>query len=103
MLASRRRMKRPAGTVTIDSAWRLLGAFGLLALAACATSQDGGSPHDSGQERRIWNSGSVAIDFTLTGPIANFLCSFSATREELSSAQIQGLAALMLHDASGGA
>jgi hypothetical protein len=103
-LHRRRGMKRPAGTATIVRAKWLLGAFGLLALARCGPSQnrdpsqDGGPSQDGSQERGIWSTSSVDISFTLNGPLRNRLCGFSATREELSSEQIQGLSSLRLQD-----
>ena len=51
----------------------------------------------------IWRGDSAGIDFALTGPTAQQLCTFSATRAELTVAQLAGLSALRLHDGTGGA
>jgi hypothetical protein len=40
----------------------------------------------------------VAIAFTLRGPVGQWLCGFSAAREELTEDQIEGLHAIRLHD-----
>jgi len=65
--------------------------LGLL-LSACSDS--------SRDERRVWNGDSVGIAFELHGPTGQLLCAFSAMREELTAAQLDGLSALMLHDAA---
>jgi len=72
----------------------LVGALGLLSIACSGTSDDG-------QEDRIWRADSAGIDFTLTGAVAQHLCDFSATRAELTAAQLDGLSALRLHDGTG--
>jgi hypothetical protein len=84
-------MGNPTRSTTIDRGRRLVAALGLLTLAGCGTS------NDSAYEREIWNSNSAAIEFTLNGP-AGPICEFSATRAELSSAQLEGLSSLRLQE-----
>jgi hypothetical protein len=74
----------------------LVGAFGLLWVACSGTLPDS-------QARGIWGADSAGIDFTLTGAVGQHLCDFSATREQLTGAQLDGLSALRLHDGTGGA
>lgn len=71
-----------------------MAAFGLLWVACSGTSHDSPAP-------AVWGTDSVSIDFTLTGAVAQHLCDFSAAREELTGAQLDGLSALRLH-ATGG-
>jgi hypothetical protein len=68
-----------------------------LTLSSIACSEASG-----GRERAIWNANSSGIDFALTS-FGNVLCEFSAQREELTSAQLDGLSALRLHGGTGGA
>lgn len=74
-------MKKPA----------LVLVVGLL-LSACSASS-----HD---DRAVWNAESVRIDFELTGATGQRLCQFSATRDQLTAAQLNGLSSLRLHDAA---
>lgn len=69
----------------------LVVALGLV-LSACSGSSD-----DKGE---IWNGDSVGIDFRLTGPTGQLICEFSATREQLTAAQLDGLSSLRLRDAA---
>jgi len=71
-----------------------VGALALLWIACSGTSHDG-------QEAGIWDADSVGIGFTLTGAVGQHLCDFSAAREELTGAQVDGLSSLTLH-ATGG-
>lgn len=48
-------------------------------------------------EGAIWSADSVAIDFRLTGPVAQPVCAHSAIRDELTEEQLAGLGALRLH------
>ena len=74
-------MKKPA----------LVVALGLL-VSACTGSSD--------DKSQIWKGDSVGIDFRLTDPTGQLLCEFSATREQLTTAQLDGLSSLRLHDAA---
>jgi hypothetical protein len=69
----------------------LVVALGLV-LSACSSSSD--------NKGEIWNGDSAGIDFELTGATAQRLCEFSATRQELTEAQLEGLSSLRLHDAA---
>jgi hypothetical protein len=71
----------------------LLVACGMLWLA-CS---------DGEGERGFWNADSVRIDFSLQTPVSGPACEFSATRAELTQAQLEGLSALKLHEGIGGA
>lgn len=73
----------------------LLVALGLV-LGACSGSTDDSSD-DKGE---IWNGDSARIDFELTGATGQRLCEFSATREELTEPQLDGLASLRLHEST---
>ena len=66
-----------------------------LVLSACSGSADGSSD----DEGEIWNGDSAGIEFELTR-VGRRLCEFSATREELTEAQLAGLASLRLHGAA---
>jgi hypothetical protein len=74
-------MRRPA----------LVAVVGLLLFACSGPSQD---------ERAIWNGESVGIDFELTGATGQRLCEFSATRDQMTAAQLNGLSSLRLQDAA---
>jgi hypothetical protein len=67
-----------------------------LVLLACSGSADDSSD-DKG---KIWNGDSAGIEFELTGATGQRVCEFSATREELTEAQLDGLASLRLQDAA---
>jgi hypothetical protein len=69
----------------------LLIALGLV-LCACSGSSD--------DEGAIWKGDSTGIEFELTGATAQRLCEFSATRVELTQAQLDGLASLRLQHAA---
>lgn len=71
----------------------LVVAFGLV-LSACSGSAD--------DKREIWSVDSVGIDFVLTN-WGRRLCEFSATREQLTGAQLDGLSSLRLRDGIGAA
>lgn len=87
----------------------LVIAVGLV-LSACSGSSDDkreigngdSSPgaNSSDDELKIWNGDSTGIEFELTGATGQRLCEFSATREELTEAELDGLAALRLQDAA---
>src|SRR4051812_34998512 len=87
---------------TINGATRLVAALGLLALTSC----EAGSEIDRsgpGPGSAIWSESSAAIDFALLGPFRDLRCTFSATRAELTSAQLEGLSSLRLVVGPGGA
>ena len=56
-------------------------------LSGCSGSPEG---------RAIWNDDSVGIAFELFGPWGQRMCEFSAKREDLTEAQLAGLASLRL-------
>jgi hypothetical protein len=66
----------------------------VLVLSACSGS---GSSHDEGD---IWKGNSVRIAFELNGPTGGLICGFSATRQDLTATQLDGLASLRLHDSA---
>ena len=74
-------MRRPA----------LVVALGLVLLACSGSAED---------KRAIWNGDSAGIEFELTGATGQRICEFSAAREELTEAQLDGLASLRLQDAA---
>ena len=89
------RKSRIASAVDRAKQAALVATFGLLWVACSGTSHDG-------QGRGIWDADSAGIDFTLDS-LGQHLCDFSATREQLTGAQRDGLSSLGLHDAIGGA
>ena len=78
------------------------GAGGVAGVGGAAgnVSDAGGAPGDAGGAggREIWNGDSVRIAFTLNNLFGQLICGFSATRDQLTEAQLVGLSALRLHD-----
>jgi hypothetical protein len=89
--------------------WRA-SAHALIAMAIVLSSgcdRTGDTPHGTNNGTAqatagdgIWNGGSVAIDFELTGAVGQEICKFSAMRDELTPEQLEGLSGLKLHDAA---
>jgi hypothetical protein len=71
--------------------------LGLVVVIVAATACNGA---EESQSDAIWTNDSVALEFALTGAVSlTPLCEFSATRQDLSAAQIEGLSSLRLHPA----
>lgn len=91
------------------ASWHTLAhaLFATATLFSAGCDSAGGASHrtDNGSSKGtagdgIWNADSSAIDFELTGAVGQEICKFSATRDELTEQQLQGLSALKLKNAA---